>query len=302
VRFEMIPRGGRLAVVLAALLFAFWPLTHSARAQAQVTITVAPVYAPIGVGEEAPFLVRVSGAEAAALDIRYDVEGGVLVGLLAPSQVSSDTFEAVAYVRRDTPGTVTLRASVGNASARASADVILAGRIRVQLTIYDVVEGASRTWPFEIVDAAGAVVARVVVAASGGFPGAADSILLPYGIYTVRQVLGADTGLSCSEGTFFAVRWPEGAAVSVVVSGPRSIAEFAVDVCPAVAPPVASPTPTPVEAVAGESTPGPAATPRPPAAGTGLAPAASSLPWPLLAGLALAAAGAAVLLAGHRRG
>ncbi len=296
----LLRRGGWLAAVLAALLSTpLLPLAPAAWAQAQLTISVAPVDAPIGVGEEAPFVVRVSGADAAALEIRYEVEGGVLVGLLAPAQVGPETFEAVAYVRRDTPGIVTLHASAGGVSASASAEAIIAGRVRIQLTVHDVVQGASRTWPFEVADAAGEVVARVNVAASGGYPGTADTILLPYGTYTVRQVLGAVTGLSCSEGRFFAVRQPAGAVTSVSIFGPRSLAEFEVDVCPVVALPSASPTPTPVEAVAGERIPGPAGTPRPPAAGTGLEPVTASGGGAVLAlvGLALAAAGCMTLAA-----
>lgn len=276
-RFGTLLRGGGwLATLLAAVVLAPLPLTPSARAQSQPILSVAPLAAPIGVGEEAPFLVRVSGIDHAALDLRYAVEGGVLVGLLAPAQVGPSTFEAVAYVRRDIPGTVTLRVSLGELSASASVEAILAGRVRVRLLVQDVVEGASRTWPFEVVDTAGVVVDRVNVAASGGFPGFADTILLPYGTYTVRQILGLDTGLECEDGRFFAVRQPPGAVLTVGVRGPRSEVEFVVDVCPTIAPPpTASPTPTPVEAVAGERTPGPAPTPRPPAAGTGVAPAPS---------------------------
>ncbi len=76
----------------------------------------------------------------AALDIRYEVEGGVLVGLLAPAQVGPDTFEAVAYVRRDTPGVVTLRASAGGVSGSASVEAILAGRIRIQASLGDLLQ------------------------------------------------------------------------------------------------------------------------------------------------------------------
>jgi hypothetical protein len=300
----LLRRGGWFAAAFVALFSALLlPLTPTGRAQSQLAISVAPVDAPIGVGEEAPFVVRVSGADAAALDIRYEVEGGVLVGLLAPAQVGPETFEAVAYVRRDTPGVVTLRVSAGGVTASASVEAILAGRIRIQLTVHDVVQGASRSWPFEVVDAAGVVVARVNVAASGGFPGTSDTILLPYGTYTVRQVLGVDTGLSCSEGRFFAVRQPPGGMATVSVFGPRSVTEFAVDVCPFVAPPSVSPTPTPVEAVAGERTPGPAMTPLPPAAGTGLerAPRTSSGLAFLLVGVGLAAGGGTLLAAGQWR-
>lgn len=296
-----LPRG---ALVLAAVAVLVAPLpvflSVPARAQAGPTITVTPVRAPIGVGEEAPFLVRVTGADPAALDLRYEVEGGILVGLLAPAQVGPETYEAMVYVRRDTPGTVTLTVFLGTARVSASVEAILAGRIRVRLVVHDVVGGASRSWPVEVVDGAGTTVAQLLAASGGGVPGESDSPLLPYGTYLVRLVRGNDTGLSCEEGRFFAVRAPAGGAVAVTIAGPRSEVAFSVDVCPVAG--LASPTSTPVEVVAGERTPGPTPTPRPPAAGTGLASSgARSGSWALLLGASLVAGGAALLAARRPR-
>lgn len=292
-----LPRG---ALVLAAVAVLVAPLpvflSVPARAQAGPTIAVTPVHAPIGVGEEAPFLVRVTGADPAALDLRYEVEGGVLVGLLAPAQVGPETYEATVYVRRDTPGTVTLTAFLGTTRASASVEAILAGRIRVRLVVHDVVAGASRSWPVEVVDGAGTTVAQVHAASGGGVSGEADTPLLPYGIYLVRLARGNDTGLSCEEGRFFAVREPAGGAAAVAIAGPRTEVRFSVDVCPVAG--LAPPTPTPVEAVAGERTPGPTPTPRPPAAGTGFASSGEpSEGWALFLGACLFAGGAALLAA-----
>ncbi len=267
-------RFARAALGALLLLLPFSvPVVSAEDAGAQPALHVL-VTAPqdrYGVGEEIPFYVRIEGADAASLDLSYRVDGGALVGALAPNESAQGVHEAVAYVRADRPGPVTLTVEASGATASASVEAILAGRIAVELVLEDAVPGSSRTWPFAIVDEDGSVVTTVTAAGDADGPGRATTPLLPYGSYEVRQLLGTDTALTCSGGVAFAVETPPSARATVELHGPRAEVRFVMRVCAR----ETVPTSTPVEAVAGERIPGPAAfAPTPPATGSaGLAAA-----------------------------
>ena len=273
-----------------------------AGAQSGVHVLVVAPDDRYGVGEEIPFFVRVEGAGDLSLDLSYRVDGGALVGALAPNQVGPGIHEAVAYVRADRAGPVTLTVDAGGNSASASVEAVLAGRIAVELVVEGAEAGGSRTWPVAIVSGGGATVATLIVAGDADGPGRAVTPLLPYGSYRVQQLLGPDTSSRCADGAAFAVESPPSGEATVELRGPRAEVRFVVRVCAQ----AAGPTPTPVEAVAGEQVPGPASAPTPPATGSaGLAteePGASGFDGPfVLAAVAAALWAGAVATFSWRR-
>lgn len=272
-------------------------LTPAARASSALVVSVEPSAASFVPGTDAVLFIRARGESPALANLSFAVEGGTLSGAVALNEVSPGVAEGAAFVRRDTPGDVTLTVLMGGyAVSRGVAHFAAVGRIEVRVTLAADAHAAARTWRFEVVDPTGAIVESLSAGTSGDAPtGVAQTAPLPYGRYTVRQLLGNDTRLACSAGIFYEVSAPAGGAATVDLASGAAVASFAIRPC-ADAPrdlgvsmpvdPVA--TSTPIDEVKGARSSG---TPLPPDAGTGLAAEGGGLsPWlPLLAGSALVA-------------
>lgn len=163
------------------------------------------------------------------------------------------------------------------------------GQVAVQVTLQAGPQASARTWRFEVLNATGAVVQTLSLGTSGPALTSTEATgPLPFGPYTVRQILGNDTLTACSAASFYEVTAPAGARAAVELGSARVTVAFTIRTCPAlpanprvqapidtVAPvaggvsgsPSASPTP-PIDEVRGTRDAGPAA-PLPPNTGDG---------------------------------
>ncbi len=319
----MTPR--RILALLAALAAAVAALTAlPAAAQTPFTVSVLAA-APVQPGQQAAVTVRVEGQVTALPGFIYDVQGGTLVGVLAPTPVAAGVAEGTVFVRRETPGTALLAVSFAG-QVLAAANITFAapaGTIRVETLLDAGPDAAARTWRYQVIDPAGVVVAELQTATSGDAPlGAATAANLPPGPYAVRQVLGADTALACAPGAFYAISQPAGAVAAVTLGASPVTVRFTVVPCPdlpaglevtipvdtivpgagggVIGDAVPAPAEPPFSEVAGVRQPGPG--PLPPAAGNSPAAAAPSPLSPLLAaGSLLFLTGSGALLLSRRR-
>ncbi|MEJ5220548.1 MAG: hypothetical protein WHT63_00915 [Tepidiforma sp.] len=319
----MTPR--RIVALLAAAAAAFAALA-ALPAAAQIPFAVSAIApAPVQPGQQAAVTIRIEGQVATLPGFIYDVQGGTLVGVLAPTPVAANVAEGTVFVRRDTPGTASLSVSFAG-QVLASANVTFAaatGAIRVETLLDAGPDAAARTWRYQVVDAAGAVVAELQVGTSGDAPlGAAVAEGLPAGAYAVRQVLGADTALACAPGAFYAVSQPAGAVATVTLGASPVTVRFTIVPCPdlpagleviipvdtivpgagsgIIGDAVPAPAEPPFSEVAGVRQPGPGLLP--PAAGNSPAAGAPSpLPALLAAGALLLLSGSGLLLLSRRR-
>ncbi len=309
----------RIAALLTALFAALSALPAAAQLPFTVSASAPSIVEP---GATAPVTVRIEGQVSALPSFIYDVEGGDLVGVLAPVPVAAGVAEATAFITRATPGTARLHVSfAGQRLATAEVRFAAPSSIRVETLLDAGPDAAARTWRYEVVSPAGAVVATLQVSTSGDAPlGAAESAPLPPGIYAVRQVLGSDTALSCAGDAFYAVASPAGAVQVVDTSAGPATVRFTITPCPGlpsdleviipvdtivpgagggiIGEPVTEP---PFSEVAGVRQPGPGILP--PAAGNSAAPSPASAPLlPLLvAGTLLLLTGSGTLLLAARR-
>ena len=138
-------------------------------------------------------------------------------------------------VSRNSGGTATLSATFGGQTlASGHANFEAMGAITVSVTLAAGPDAAARTWRFEVVDTAGNVVSTLDASTSGdALTGAASTPLLPYGAYTVRQLLGNDTATSCTGNAFYAVTEPSSASTAVTLSSATATANFSLTVCDA---------------------------------------------------------------------
>ena len=146
------------------------------------------------------------------------------------------------------------------------------GQLAVQVTLQAGPGAAARTWRFEVVTSAGAVAQTLSLGTSGDAPTSSEATsALPYGVYTVRQILGSDTKLVCDATSFYEVMAPAGAQIVVDLGSPRITVPFTIRPCAALptklqvqAPidtvaPLPSPTPPTLDEVRGSRSEGPAA-------------------------------------------
>lgn len=259
-------------MVFGATLLAF----QAASASSVLTVSVISPR-PVPAGFDTALTVRAEGDQPELAELEYVVSGGDVLGVISLNAVGAGVAEGNVYVRRDTPGEVTLVVrSAGVVVASGSAKFASYGQIQVSATLDADAHASARTWLFEVVDASGSVIDTISLGTSGGAPtGTADSAWLPYGAYTVRQVLGNDTRTSCGAGAFYAVSSPAGGASSVQLSARGVSAAFGIEPCedaPAslgVSIPVDVIGPfSPLDEVLGARQAG---APLPPATGTGLA-------------------------------
>lgn len=278
--------------VFGATLLAFQATSASSMLAVSV---ISP--RPVPAGFDTALTVRAEGDQPELAKLEYVASGGEIVGVVSLNAVGAGVAEGNVLVRRDTPGEVTLVVkSAGVVVASGSAKFASYGQIQVSATLDADAHASARTWLFEVVDAAGAVVDTVSLGTSGGAPtGTADSSWLPYGAYTVRQVLGNDTRASCGGGAFYAVSSPVGGTASVQLSARSVSAAFALEPCEGLPVSLGVSVPvdvigaySPIDEVLGARQPG---APLPPATGSGLTSQANTTArsWILiLAALAMA--------------
>ncbi len=212
--------------------------------------------------------------------------------------------------------TVFAAASVPGARGTVSAQTPSpTGEVAVQVTLQAGPTAAARTWRFEIVNTAGVVLQTLSLGTSGGALTSTETASgLPFGVYTVRQILGNDTKTACDAKAFYEVTSPISAQLSVGAGASRTTALFTIRPCPAlpanlqllapidtIAP---SPTPAaPIDEVRGSRNEGPGA-PLPPATGSSSAsPAPAPRPSLMLVifGVALTLAPSAGFALAHAR-
>jgi len=272
------------AVMMTAILAAGALGFHAAGASSLLRVTVLPGE-PVPAGTEAALTVRATGDQPELASLSYDVEGGELTGAVVLNAVAPGVADAVVLIRRTTPGDAVLTVSANGATlATGVAHFSAVGSVRVSVTLAADAHASARTWRFEVSDSSGTAVANLSVGTSGAAPtGAGLTPALPYGRYTVRQLLGNDTRTSCSDGAFYAVA---SAAAAVELAGPAANVAFQLLPCPGaptrlnVSVPIDTLGPdagaeAPIDEVRGVRAIGPAA-PLPPNTGTGLAPGANA--------------------------
>jgi hypothetical protein len=284
--------------------------TATAHAAEPVTVAVKAPLAPAAAGTDAMFVIRVEGASPAATELEFSVTGGTLSGAVALNDVAPGVAEGAAYVRRDTPGEATLTVltdgrPVGSSVARFDP----AGLVELHIRFDADASAAARTWRFEIVNAAGKTVSSLSAGTSGDGPLAvARSEPLPYGFYSVSQVLSLDTQTGCAAGAFFEIVAPAGGTIGVRVDGPETNVDFVIRPCAGasrdhgVTGPVDSPA-VPIGSSEGISAASPGM-PQPPSTGLVASRTTSSstsqVPPAVLAAIALVAFGTLLALAGAK--
>lgn len=207
--------------------------SHASRAASLYTVSITPVQAAAAVGSDAAFNVRVETSTALLPGLQYDVDGGRITGVIAPNAVTDGVAEGTVHVTRESAGTVHLTASFAG-QVLASGDLKFAqmGAIVVSVATDVTPDAAARTWRYEVVNTAGVVVSRLSIGTSGDAPRATrTSDILPYGFYTVRQVLGNDTKLACGGGAFYQLTAPVGGETTLELSADSATANFAIHLC-----------------------------------------------------------------------
>lgn len=249
-----------------------------------VSLTPATDTAPVG--SDGVFIVRLQTNDTNLPGLIYDVEGGEITGIVSLNPTGTGVAEGSVHVRRETPGVARLKASfAGQVLATGDLRFAQMGAVSVKVSLDAGPDAAARTWLFEVTNTSGAVVGRLSVGTSGdASTGSATTALLPYGFYGIRQVLGSDTKLNCTVGTFYEVTAPVSAATTLELASAHATTAFAINLCPgaptdlSVSIPVdvalpalgdAFPGETPINEVRGTRQAGPGA-PLPPNTGTGI--------------------------------
>jgi hypothetical protein len=203
----------------------------SAEAAASYAVSVSATSDPVSLGDLAIFRVRVEGQTASLPSFDFDVEGGRLAAVASIDPTAANIAEGTVFVTRETPGTAQLRVRLGN-EVLATGQVRFAamGKVNVRVSLDAGPDAAARTWRYEVVSATGSVVGSLTANTSGDSPvNMVTSGQLPYGQYTIRQVLGNDTRTACAAGTFYRVAAAEAA---IELSSPQATANFTIFPCP----------------------------------------------------------------------
>jgi hypothetical protein len=221
-----------LLVLLAAVLVANGGPTSAAAAY---TVSAAASSSAFPVGGDGVFVVRLDGTFSAFPSFDYQVQGGTLTGVVALNSTGPTSAEGTVHVSRETAGTALLTVSLsGQALATAEARFVPMGQVQVRVKLDAGIDAAARTWRFEVLNTSNQVVASLSGGTSGDAPVAnLTSAALPYGFYTVRQVLGSDTATACGGGAFYEVVAPVYAATTVELASASAQATFEIRPCAA---------------------------------------------------------------------
>jgi|GEM_PF-1743954 len=257
------------AAAAASSLGLFVFNTAPAHAQLPYTVSVAPARDTVPVGEMAVFRVRVEGQTTTLPSFNFDVEGGSLAGVGSIDPTAANVAEGTVFVTRESEGTAKLTVRFGGqALASSQARFARMGTLNITVTLDAGPDAAARTWRYEVVAPSGQVVATLQANTSGDAPSHQVSTQnLPYGFYTIRQVLGNDTRTACAPGTFYRVAAPVGAETTVQLDGESATVRFSIATCPdlptdlGVIIPIDTLAPAPAGGVVGEADVLPGVTP-----------------------------------------
>ena len=282
------------ALLLLALAAGASLSTPAARAASPYNVTISSQAAAYPAGGDGILTVHVEAADVSKLPaFTYDAEGGEIVTIGALLPVSSTAAEGTVHVTRPTAGVVRLKASfAGSDLATAEARFADMGSLRLTVALTGAgPDAAARTWRFEVRNASGALLQTLQAGTNGDeLTTLVSADPLPYGMYTVRQVLGNDTKLACANGAFYAVTAPTGAETTVDLAAATADVNFTIALCagapqlsfqapvdPVASNPDVAPGDTPINEVRGARAEGPgaAATPLPPRTGSGTESAGS---------------------------
>ncbi len=185
-------------------------------------------------GETAVFRIRVDGQVGQLPTFDYDVQGGTLTGVASLDPTAANVAEGAIFVTRETAGTVTVNVRLGTSVlATGSARFAALGSVNVSVQLLAGTDAAARTWRYEVLAAGGQVVATLTANTSGDAPLNTVSVAnLPYGFYTVRQVLGGDTRTACAAGAFYEVQSPNGAETTIELAAASAGVTFTIAPCP----------------------------------------------------------------------
>ncbi len=141
--------------------------------------------------------------------------------------------EGTVFVSRESEGTAKLTVSFGGEMlASGEASFARMGKVDVRVSLDAGPDAAARTWRYEVVTTSGEVVATLQASTSGDFPTDTVSANLPYGFYTVRQVLGNDTRTACASGVFYRIATPSSAETTIELASGAATVDFAIAPCP----------------------------------------------------------------------
>lgn len=220
--------------LLFTAVFGFALSARPAHAALPFTVTVTPAKDTVAPGATAVFRIRVDGQTATLPSFNFDVEGGTLAGISSLDPTAANVAEGAVFVTRDTAGLATLSVRLGGeVLATSQALFAQAGVVSVSVQLEADAAAAARTWRYEVVSASGLVVASLTANTSGDAP--LHTVVtpeLPYGFYTVRQVLGNDTRPACAAGVFYEVAAPVGAETTIELASAASSVRFVIRPCP----------------------------------------------------------------------
>lgn len=265
--------------ILGALVLAFADGRGSASAAVPYAVSATPAEATVAPGGTAVFRVKVEGQTANLPTFQYDVQGGELAAVTSLDPTAANVAEGAVFVTRDGEGVARLTISLGN-EVLATGQVRFAnmGTLTIELVVNAGPDAAARTWRYEVLTPGGQLVATLDANTSGDAPlSRVSTAALPYGFYTVRQVLGSDTRTSCAAGVFYEAVNPE---TTLELAANVAVARFEIRPCPSLPAnlgvdiPVDTIVPageTPISEVRGAREEGPGALLNPP-----LAPAAGN--------------------------
>ena len=208
--------------------------TRSAHAALPYSVSVAPANDTVPVGEMAVFRVRVEGQTTQLPSFLFDVEGGSLAGVGSIDPTAANVAEGTVFVVRESEGTAKLTVRFGGEVLAASeARFARMGQVNIKVTVDAGPDAAARTWRYEVVSTSGHVMATLQANTSGDAPThVVSSNALPYGFYTVRQVLGNDTRTACAAGTFYRVASPSAAETTISLDSGAATVNFTILPCP----------------------------------------------------------------------
>lgn len=218
------------------LITSFVTLTPAAHAAEPFAVSVSAGNEPLQPGQTAVFRIRVEGQIASLPSFDYDVQGGTLTGVSSLDPTAANVAEGAVFVTRDSAGMATVSVRFGSAVlASGSARFGATGNLSVNVSLNAGPDAAARTWRYEVVSTSGQVVATLTANTSGDSPAATVTAAnLPYGFYTVRQVLGGDTRTSCDGGSFYQVQAPVSAETTIELASASASVVFTIAPCPGI--------------------------------------------------------------------
>lgn len=222
------------SLLALAVLGAVAAPRQSAHAAVPFSVTVAPAAETVAVGELAVFRVRVEGETRNLPSFNFDIEGGTLAAVASIDPTAANVAEGAVFVSRDNAGLARLTVRFGaEVLATGQARFVPMGKVNVNVRLDAGPDAAARTWRYEVASTSGQVVAVLQANTSGDAPAmTVSSGPLPFGFYTVRQVLGNDTRTACAAGTFYRVAAPVSGETTIELASSDAAVDFTILPCP----------------------------------------------------------------------